>query len=187
MWVMAATPKQLLRKERRAVRRRLAVRRDLAADATALADHLLPLLDDLGIGPGDDVAAYVHLPGEPQTSAVCRVLADRDARVVVPITLASHDLDWYDLADPKQTPLGLDAVARCRLLLVPGLCCDRSGNRLGQAGGCYDRTLPRARPEALTVVLLHPGEVLDEPLPIDPWDAPVRAALTADGLIWFDR
>lgn len=184
---MAPTPKQVLRKERRAVRRRLAAARDLDADAAALARHLLPLLDDLAIGPGDDVPAYVHLPGEPRTSDVCRVLAERGARVLAPITLASYDLDWFDLADPRQDPLGLNAVARCRLLLVPGLSCDRLGNRLGQAGGCYDRTLPRAPADALAIVLLHPGEILDEPLPVDPWDVRVDGALTADGLVRFDR
>lgn len=180
-----ATAKQQVRALRRAARRAIAAERDLAADGAAIAAHLGPLFDALDIGAGDDVTAYEPIPGEPDIAPVCRALAARGARVLVPITLASYDLDWADLADPERTPLGLDAVAACPLLLIPGLSVDRAGNRLGQAGGCYDRTLPRSRPDAPVVTVLHPGELLDEPLPTDPWDAPVDAVVTADGVTWL--
>ncbi len=182
---MAPSPKQHLRAHRRTTRRTLIAGRDLAADAAALAAHLRPLLADLGVGPGDDVAAYESLPHEPPMTAVCGLLTDRGARVLAPITLASYDLDWFDVADPMRAPLGVEALSACRLVLVPGLACDDAGNRLGQAGGCYDRALPRTRPGARTIVVLHPGEILAEPLPIDPWDRAVDGALTADGLVWF--
>lgn len=153
-----ATAKQQVRALRRAARRAIAAERDLAADGAAIAAHLGPLFDALDIGAGDDVTAYEPIPGEPDIAPICRALAARGARVLVPITLASYDLDWADLADPERTPLGLDAVAACPLLLIPGLSVDRAGNRLGQAGGCYDRTLPRSRPDAPVVTVLHPGE-----------------------------
>lgn len=178
--------KQLLRAGRRARRREIAVARDLAADGEALARVLAPLLASLAIGPGDLVTAYEPIPGEPDVTAVCRALTSRGARVLVPITLPTFELDWADLADPARTPLGLDAHAACRLLLVPGLAADASGARLGQAGGCYDRSLSYADPTAAILVVLHPGEVLAEPIPTDPWDRSVDAALTADGLTWFD-
>lgn len=174
--------KQLLRAERLARRRAIAAARDLAADGEALARALTPLLDALGIGPADTVTAYDPIPGEPDVSAVCRLLGARGTRILVPITLPSFDLDWADLADPARAPLGLDAHAACRLLLVPGLAADHTGARLGQAGGCYDRSLPYADPGATVVVVLHPGEILPDPIPVDPWDRPVDAALTADGL-----
>ncbi|MEI2778853.1 MAG: 5-formyltetrahydrofolate cyclo-ligase [Tetrasphaera sp.] len=180
-----ATAKQQARARRRAARRAIAATRDLHADGEAIATHLAALFDALAIGPGDDVTAYEPLPIEPDIEPVCRALAARGARVLVPITLPSYDLDWADLADPERTPLGLDAVATCPVLLIPGLSVDQAGTRLGQAGGCYDRTLPRAHPEAPIVTVLHPGELLDACLPSDSWDAPVDAVVTADGLTWL--
>lgn len=179
---MTLTAKQQTRAAHRARRRVIAAERDLRADGVALAGHLEPLIARLGIGPGDVVTAYEHLPHEPHTDAVCRLLAVRGARVIMPITLPSFDLDWFALDDPDRTPLGLDAVARCRLLLIPALSVDALGNRLGQAGGCYDRTLPRATDNAVVVALLHPGELDERPLPTDPWDRPVDLVLTANGL-----
>ncbi len=181
MPAMARTLKQQVRAERRALRRTLAAERDLAADDQALAAALEPLLDALAIGPGDVVTAYQSLPVEPPTEAVCRLLAARGAQVIVPITLVSYDLDWFDLADAHERPLGVDAVAAARLLLVPALAVDATGTRLGQAGGCYDRTLPRVNPDSPVVALLHPGEFSADLLPRDPWDMPVTAVLTADG------
>ena len=178
--------KQILRAERRARRRQIALARDLAADGEAMAQHLEPLLDELGIGAGDAVTAYEPIPGEPDIRPVCGVLAARGARVLVPITLASYDLDWADLADPGRTPLGLDAHAPCRLLLVPGLSVDHTGARIGQAGGCYDRSLPLADRRSPRVVILHPEEILVEPMPTDPWDQRVDGVLSAAGLAWLD-
>lgn len=182
--IMGLSVKQQVRAQRRAARRAIAATRDLAADREAIARHTLALADDLAIGPGEVVTAYEALPAEPQTQAVCRALTQRGVRVIVPITLASFDLDWHELDDPDRTPLGLDAVAACRLLLIPGLSVDRHGTRMGQAGGCYDRALPRARPDAVVVTLLHPGEFLDATLPADRWDQPVDAVVTADGPAW---
>lgn len=176
--------KQQVRAQRRARRRAIAAERDLASDAARLAELIDPLAEELELGPGDSVTAYESLPLEPRIEPVCRVLAERGVRVLVPITLANFDLDWAELADPARTPLGPAAIASCRLVLVPALSVDTGGSRMGQAGGCYDRALPRARPGALIVAVLHPGELAPDNLPTDPWDVPVDAVLSAEGLAW---
>lgn len=178
------TAKQQIRAQRRTARRDIAATRDLAADGERLAVVILPLLAALEIGPGDSVTAYEPFPEEPQVQEVCRLLTARGARILVPITLSTFDLEWTDLADPARNPLGENAIGECRLVLVPGLSVDTSGTRIGQAGGCYDRALPRTRPGATVVAVLHPGELLPYPLPHDSWDQPVDAVLTADGLAW---
>ena len=74
---MTLTAKQQTRAAHRARRRALAAERDLAADGEALARHLEPLLTRLEIGPGDVVTAYEHLPQEPHTDVICRLLTAR--------------------------------------------------------------------------------------------------------------
>lgn len=170
----------------RARRRELAAARDLTADGAALAEHLLadPPAGWPGAAPGTGpttVLSYESLPHEPPTAAVNTALQSAGHRVLVPITLPDMRLEWCDLADPDRTPLGIDSPTRADLVLTPALAVDTAGTRLGQGGGCYDRVLPMLAEGTPFVVLLHPGEVTDEPLPADPHDMPVALVLTADG------
>lgn len=135
------------------------------------------------------VAAYVSVGREPGTGAILDVLADRGVTVLLPVVLPDLDLDWAPytgskklvkatrgLLEPSAEPLGPDAVTTADVVLVPALAVDRSGYRLGQGGGCYDRALARVAGRAFTCALLHDGELLDLPLPRDQHDVPVHAA-----------
>lgn len=175
-----------IRRLLRARRRELAATRDLTADGAALAEHLLadPPAGWPGAAPGTGpttVLSYESLPHEPPTAAVNTALQSAGHRVLMPITLPDMRLEWCDLADPDRTPLGIDSPTRADLVLTPALAVDTAGTRLGQGGGCYDRVLPMLAEGTPFVVLLHPGEVTDEPLPADPHDVPVALVLTADG------
>ncbi len=92
------------------------------------------------------------------------------------------------IREPRGTGLGAAALADLDLMLVPGLAVDRSGNRLGQGGGYYDRTLATVPSHAdggpLLVIVLFDDEVLDE-VPYEPHDRRVDAALTPSGIIAF--
>lgn len=105
---------------------------------------------------------------------------------LLPVLLPDGDLDWavdtgdyamnaLGIREPIGPRLGVDAVARCDLVLVPALLVDRQGNRLGRGGGSYDRALLRAT--GLTVALLHDGELVEE-VPHEPHDVPVAAVAT---------
>jgi 5-formyltetrahydrofolate cyclo-ligase len=183
---MARDPEKSARRtELRARRRQLAAARDLAADGDRLAEHVLGLLAELGVGAGGVVTSYVAVPGEPPTAPLNAALAAHGIRVLVPITLPDFDLDWHDATDAAASPLGRDAVALADVVLAPGLAVDHRGTRMGQGGGCYDRTLPRRRPGTPVVVVLHPGElveVTEASLPRQPHDQPVDAVMTADGV-----
>lgn len=180
--------KRELRAALRTRRRAVVAARDLAADASALARHVLDLAEDTGArqsaeGEGVPLAlSYESLPHEPPTGEVNRALVAAGWRVLVPLTLPDLDLDWCDVTDPERTPLGLDAPSHADLALVPGLAADPFGTRLGQGGGSYDRALARLSPHAPVVLLLHPGERADEPLPAEPHDRSVSAVLTAEGV-----
>lgn len=185
MHLVAPTPKTQRRRELRARRRGLAATRDLAADDAALAREALELVARLGLGSGSVVLSYESVAGEPPTPATNAALVAAGLRVLVPDTLADLDLDWHDVTDAAAARLGLDAVGLADLVLSPGLAVDTTGTRLGQGGGCYDKALPRRRPGVPVVTLLHPGELVgdgEEPLPREPFDQPVDAVLTAEGL-----
>jgi 5-formyltetrahydrofolate cyclo-ligase len=183
---MARDPEKSARRtELRARRRAVAAARNLATDGARLADHVLGLLGELGLGAGAVVTSYVAVPEEPPTGPLNAALAAHGIRVLVPITLPDFDLDWHDTTDAAESPLGPDAVALADVVLAPGLAVDHRGTRLGQGGGCYDRALPRRRPGAPVVVVLHPGELVEATevaLPRQRHDQPVDAVVTADGV-----
>jgi 5-formyltetrahydrofolate cyclo-ligase len=73
-------------------------------------------------------------------------------------------------------PIGTAVEPKLDVIIVPALHIDRGGNRLGQGGGSYDRTL--ARSAAWKVALVHPGEITSEALPTNAHDQKVDAAAT---------
>lgn len=70
------------------------------------------------------------------------------------------------------------------LALVPGVAFDRQGARLGMGGGYYDRVLGRLPAGWRSVGLCFGWQVLER-LPHDPWDKPVDALCTEQGLAWI--
>lgn len=183
------------RSELRARRREIAARRDLAADGARIAEHGLALIASTLEGgtqryaPRDSpptITLYEPLPVEPDVSALLSEAYRHGIRVIVPITLPDLDLDWAVWTpEGLGEPLGLAAVADVDVAFVPGLSVDESGTRMGQGGGCYDRTLPRIRSGATVICVLHPEE--DHTVPAllrEPHDVPVDAVLTADGVRW---
>lgn len=90
------------------------------------------------------------------------------------------------IPEPTGAPVAHDMAGlvrlRCRVVLAPALAVDVHGNRIGKAGGYYDRFLagldaiePAVRPVVVAVV--HDDEVLDT-VPAAPHDRPVDAVLT---------
>ena len=159
----------------------------LGTAAAALADHLLAAAE---VRRAATVAAYVSVAREPGTGVLLDALRAAGKRVLVPVVLPDLDLDWavYEdarslaparrgLLEPVGPRHGVDAVATADAVLVPGLAVSRSGARLGQGGGCYDRALARVPVGTFTCVLLHDGELgLD--VPVEPHDRPVTHAVT---------
>ncbi|MDR7252182.1 5-formyltetrahydrofolate cyclo-ligase [Nocardioides sp. BE266] len=143
------------------------------------------------------VAAYVSVGSEPGTGLLLDALVAAGKRVLLPVVLPGLDLDWavYEgrdhlapavrgLLEPTGPRLGKEAVAQADVVLVPGLAVSSAGERLGQGGGCYDRTLPRITPGTPVAVVLYDDEV-GLPVPTDPHDLPVAFALTATEIRGF--
>jgi 5-formyltetrahydrofolate cyclo-ligase len=154
----------------------------LEAARAAIRAHVL----DRAVGV-EKVAAYLPLRTEPGSVELLAELRYAGAAVIVPHTLPDRDLDWVSWsAEGLGPPLGLDALGRAELVLVPALAVARSGIRLGRGGGSYDRALRRCSAEATVAALVFDDEVLDW-LPADPWDVPVGAAITPAGWLELGR
>jgi 5-formyltetrahydrofolate cyclo-ligase len=164
-----------------------------AARATALAVSAVRLAATTG-GP---VCAYVPVGSEPGSPELVAALHAAGHEVLLPVVPpVGGPLDWAAYTGPESLaagPLGLreptgprlgpDAIARARLVLVPGLAADRSGVRLGRGAGYYDRTLTLAAPDVPLVIVLNDDELVDQ-LPAEPHDRRVTGALLADaGLV----
>jgi 5-formyltetrahydrofolate cyclo-ligase len=160
-----------------------------SADEAARNRRVLTLPE---VAAARTVAAYVSMPTEPGTGDLIRTLTDRGVQVLLPVLRPDRDLDWGvagslvagpgRLREPGGPRLGVEAIGAADVVLCPGLAADRVGTRLGRGGGSYDRALARTRADALRVVLLHDGELVDR-LPADRHDEPVHVAVTPTGVV----
>ncbi len=167
-----------------------------ARDAASLTAAVLDLTARVD-GP---ICAFLPVDVEPWEAAGVEALRTAGHEVLLPVVVQrGAPLDWarytgpdglvpapFGLREPAGPRLGPDAVGRARLVLVPALAVDRRGVRLGQGGGFYDRTLPRAAAGVPLVAVLGEGELVDA-LPAAPYDRRVTAAvLPGRGVTTFD-
>ncbi|HET7386311.1 MAG TPA: 5-formyltetrahydrofolate cyclo-ligase [Nocardioidaceae bacterium] len=159
--------------------------------AAAIAEHLLAAGE---VRRAATVAAYVSTATEPGTGPLLDALVAAGKRVVLPVLLPDHDLDWavYDgptalipagrgLLEPAGAHLGPDSIATADAVLTPGLAVDRTGMRLGRGGGSYDRALARVPAGTFTCTLLYDEELIDA-VPAAAHDRRVSAAVTPAGI-----
>jgi 5-formyltetrahydrofolate cyclo-ligase len=174
-------------------------RRSLLELSEAARDLAAHLLETPEVRRAATVAAYVSVGTEPGTGPLLDALRERGRRVIVPVVLPDLDLDWavYDgpldlvrarrgLLEPTGRRLGVDAVGTADVVVTPGLAVDRTGMRLGQGGGCYDRALGRVPVGTFTATLLFDGELLDT-VPTEAHDRPVTAVVTPSGVTRLRR
>ncbi|WP_353119111.1 5-formyltetrahydrofolate cyclo-ligase [Nitratidesulfovibrio sp.] len=71
------------------------------------------------------------------------------------------------------------------LAIIPGVAFDRQGNRLGHGAGYYDRFLAHPAMARTALVGLAYAFQIVPALPVAPWDRPVHALCTEEGLTWL--
>jgi len=140
-----------------------------------------------------NVGSYISYEFEPETSDLNQRLIASGKSVFLPKVLDNKDLAWVkwsgDIADLKKVGKGYEPIGDEELdvdlevIIVPALHVDRTGNRLGQGGGSYDRVL--ARSKAWSIALLHRGELTSEILPVEVYDQKVSAAATPEIIVRF--
>jgi 5-formyltetrahydrofolate cyclo-ligase len=168
----------------------LAARRDfarsLAPDVRAglereLARIVLPRLIGARIVAGyhplkDEISPYPILDrlGDGQRAAL-PWFQGRDSRMLFREAPAVEPSPWGVL----QPSAGAEALAP-DVVLVPLVAADRSGSRIGHGKGHYDRALSHLREggRVFAIGLAWELQILDAPIPADPWDVPLDAVAT---------
>lgn len=153
-----------------------------------LARIVAPHLSGAGV-----VAAYHPMRDEISPYPILATLGDHQ-RAVLP---------WFEHRDARMLfreapavepgPWGLiqpsaeaEALAP-DIVLVPLVAVDRSGTRIGFGKGHYDRALAHLRESGNVITTIGIGwepQLLDDPIPADPWDQPLDAVATPAG--WID-
>ncbi|HVL79221.1 MAG TPA: 5-formyltetrahydrofolate cyclo-ligase [Sphingomicrobium sp.] len=162
------------------------------ADRALLERRLAEQLTSLYAG-ASVVAGYAPLGSE-----ISPLAAMEEARAVGTI-VAFPSFDHpakpfrFRAGDPLEPgPFGIMQPARRHppvepdLVLVPLIAVDREGTRLGRGKGHYDRALARLRKSGAR--LIGVGwvlQLLDQPIPTDPWDIPLDGFASPDRLEWF--
>ncbi|MEQ4519323.1 5-formyltetrahydrofolate cyclo-ligase [Pseudarthrobacter sp. B907] len=184
---------------------------DLEAAGAALARHGLAWATALANGGRRTFAAYLGVGAEPPTLPLLAALHGAGHRVLLPVCEPGLALSWVYWTPssefvrsryaPIQEPVGdrLDTSVMLGVagLFLPATALDRTGNRIGQGGGYYDKFL--AALEDLpwgvsgsetgplpTAALVYDAEVLAAgTITAESFDRKVAAALTPGGLVRF--
>ena len=184
---MASTIDSEKKELRRRVRSQLAAltREELSQSDGALFARFLALPQ---VEEAKTIFAFWGIPGkEPDTAQLIRELLRRGKTVGLPRMLPDHRMEVrrYDPDKPLVTvSFGISEPGEdCPLLegediglaLVPAVCYDRRGYRLGFGGGYYDRWLEPF--EGFRAGLCR-GAVLQDRVPTERHDAKVDMLLT---------
>ena len=129
---------------------------------------------------------------EPETARLIPLLSARGKRIVLPRMLPGRQMELRQYCPhrpPVKHPFGilepdegcpLVSTEEVALVLVPALCYDRKGFRLGMGGGYYDRWLERYG--GRTVGLCR-ATLLQDAIPTEPHDHPVDLVITPTSLL----
>lgn len=124
---------------------------------------------------------------EPDTGRLVELLTAAGKRVALPRTMPQRQMELRQFTTKERMAAGpygirepdgscpLIAPEEIDLVMIPAVCCDKQGMRLGQGGGYYDRWL-EAHP--CPTVCMCRDAVLQDKVPTEAHDCPVDVVLT---------
>ena len=159
-----------------------------AEQRTAEDDTLFPAFLSLPeTAQAQTIFLFCGMGNEPDTARLFAPLLARDKRICLPRMLPGRQMAVHQYQPDRplvKHPFGilepdegcpLVEIERIDLVLVPALCYDRLGFRLGMGGGYYDRWLTNYH--GFTVGLCRQS-LLQDQLPAEPHDHPVDVVVT---------
>ena len=139
------------------------------------------------------ISSYLSYEHEPDTSEINDAILNSGRTLLLPRMLSDKSLEFLpwdgnskalNSVGKIKEPIGTRYLGEIDVMLVPALAVDKSGNRLGQGGGSFDRALQNYR--GWSVALINSKELF-ETIPTESHDMKVDAALTELGLVRFNR
>jgi 5-formyltetrahydrofolate cyclo-ligase len=160
-------------------------------------DHSFAYLaTSLEFAKASNIATYLSYGDEPSTVDLNTELLQNGKHLYLP-RIIGKELEWVqwqgdtsqlipsklskNILEPNGPAISDQSLIE--LIIVPALRIDRSGYRLGQGGGFYDRSLSKLN--CWSIGLIHPDEISSEDLPRESFDIPLNAAATPDLLLRF--
>lgn len=135
------------------------------------------------------VSAFLAMPGEVDIAVLFTRLPGW--RWVLPRVEPDRTLTFRDREVPREIhPFGMEQpqdagpvipLHEIDVFLTPGLAFDRTGGRLGNGAGFYDRLLAKRRPDAVAVGITIESRVVEE-IPMLDHDQRVDWLATEDGV-----
>ena len=140
------------------------------------------------------IASYLSYGTEPATGDLNEEIIKSGRTLFLPRVLKDNNLEWVAW-DGKpsslskkgkiQEPIGSATTEpEIDLIIIPTLGADRSGTRLGQGGGSYDRALPKL--SAWRIGLIYAGELSNTEIPKEAHDVKLNAVATPDLIVRFN-
>jgi len=180
-------------------RKMLALRRALSDDeaeekARCLMERILSLPE---YQKAKRIMAFLAMKGESNLDSLISHALSEGKEVYVPVCLPERQMEAGRLVDMdhfvkgplglRDLPKGYDTIPpeALDLVLVPGVACDREGNRLGMGAGYYDRYLTRV-PYEKRVAALWDFQIA-EAIPSEPFDQRMAKIVTDKGIIVTKR
>lgn len=156
-----------------------------------IAQNLLSLDE---IKKADTVLCYISLDDEICTDEIVSALLASGKRVGAPYCLDNKgNMDFYyitDFDDLKIQSFGVrePVIEKCKkvasfdntIIILPGLCFDKNGNRLGYGKGYYDRFLQF---HSLISVGLCYNSLIVKNVPTDIFDKKVDLIVSENGVV----
>lgn len=158
-----------------------------------VAPDYLHLLQIPEIRDAKVVTSYLAIRDEPATAALNLALIVAGKTLLLP-RVVHPNLEWVrwsgDRAKLSENrgllePVG-EAITDLSIIdavIVPSLCIDQQGYRLGQGGGYYDRSLPQMFGWKIGVI--YAEEFAVNPLPREDHDVALAAVATPTEVIRF--
>ena len=181
---------------RTALRRQLRERRASLADgerhaaAVAVMSRLeeLPILNRAAV-----VAGYRATRGEVDIDTTLIRLGERGAVVTVPRVVGER-MEFIPWSPATESTIGSFGIEEPRdgapvpferhvVVLTPLVAFDRTGKRLGQGGGFYDRMMGQIGASRPLMIGIAYGFQEVEQVPVEPWDQQLDAVVTPHELI----
>jgi 5-formyltetrahydrofolate cyclo-ligase len=195
----APDPKNELRRRLRAQRTRLSPE-ERAAAARHLHDHVVATRLFLACRR---IACYLPNNGEIDPRPIIERILRMNKTCYLPVlSRLGYDRLWFapyapgtalkpNRFDIQEPDVPLSRLVRAReldLILMPLVAVDRDGNRLGMGGGFYDRSLEFLRHRGrwhkphLFGLAYDFQRLVDDRLPVQPWDIPLAGVATDRGV-----